>query len=99
MENIFTQFNYEQRRCNCNASCEELSYDSIPSSALWPAKQYEKIAETNYGFGETSSAGGGGDGNVERPSMSENLLHVREVFSIHSLFSGFTFTAYLPAIA
>ena len=54
VENIFTQFNEELRRCNCNATCSELSYDSVPSSSLWPSKQYEKTAESNYGFGDSA---------------------------------------------
>ena len=41
VENIFSQFNTDQRRCNCNATCLEVSYDSVPSVALWPSKQYE----------------------------------------------------------
>ena len=45
VENIFSQFSTDLRRCNCNATCLEVSYHSVPSVALWPSKQYEVRSE------------------------------------------------------
>ena len=77
VESIFTQFNLDQRKCTCNASCTELSYVSLPSSSVWPSKKYEDTAETNYGFGANAPAPAAGG---QQPSMSENLLHVSVYF-------------------
>ena len=41
LENIETQFTTDLRRCNCNATCQEVNYDSVLSSALWPSFNYE----------------------------------------------------------
>ena len=41
LENIETQFTTDLRRCNCNATCQEVNYDSVLSSSLWPSFNYE----------------------------------------------------------
>ena len=44
VEVILNQFNRDLRRCNCNASCSEVTYDALSSASLWPSKQYEREA-------------------------------------------------------
>ena len=41
LENIETEFSTDMRRCSCNSTCQEVNYDSVTSSSLWPSLHYE----------------------------------------------------------
>ena len=41
LDDIETEFNSDLRRCNCNSTCQEVNYDAVISSSLWPSFHYE----------------------------------------------------------
>ena len=72
LANIETEFTRDLRRCHCNASCEEVSYNSVLSSSLWPARR-TRSTSTSTGSGSTTESS---RSSKSMSSFGEDLIHV-----------------------
>jgi len=55
VEVVLSQFDSDQRHCDCNPACNEVEFETTLSMATWPSTQYKGRAMNTYGFSTTTT--------------------------------------------